>query len=122
MANEISIFVDCSLRNGSVENDFQPSTKSINQTNARFSDRILTIGTSEEDVDFTDLTQEGYVMIHNTDSTNYVTIGPKDGGNMVAFIKLNAGEFCVFRIVPTAVLRCAANTAACEVRFDCFDN
>tara|TARA_R100001594_G_scaffold132022_1_gene172029 strand:+ start:3643 stop:4014 length:372 start_codon:yes stop_codon:yes gene_type:complete len=123
MAEEIDIMIDCTLRNGNVENDFQPATVSVDQTNGKFSDRILVIGTSVETITFGDLTSVGYVMLHNTDSTNYVTIGPQESdGSMEPMIKINAGEIACLRLDPSATIKAQANTADVKLRVDAYDN
>jgi hypothetical protein len=121
MAEEIEILVDVTLRNGTVENDFQPASVSVDQTNARFSDRIVDVGTTAETISFGDLTSAGLVCFQNTDSTNYVTVGP-DSGGLVAMIKINAGEVAVFRVDPSATIKAQADTASVKLRVDAYDN
>ena len=121
MAEEIELLVDVSLRNGNIENDFQPDTVLIDQSTARFVDKVLDIGTSAESITFDDITTEGYVMFQNADSTNYVTIGP-DSGGQVNLIKLNAGEIAVFRLDPAATVKANADTATVKLRVVCYEN
>jgi hypothetical protein len=121
MADEIEVLVDVTLRNGNVENDFNPDTVIVDQSNARFVDKILDIGTSAETISFDDISTEGYVMLQNVDSSNYVTLGP-DSGGQVNLLKLDAGDVAVFRIDPAAVLKATADTATVKLRVVCYEN
>ena len=59
---------------------------------------------------------EGIAAIKNLDATNYVEIGYDAGaGNIYTFARLKPGEFCVFRIEPSAPIKLRANTAPCDV-------
>ena len=77
------------------------------------------IGTSEEDVDVSALTTEGWLWMRNLDDTNYVDWGPSSGGTspvMVAIGRMEAGESALFRLKPEVTLRMKANVAACVVQ------
>jgi len=83
---------------------------------------VLTIGTSEEDVTFTDITTPRVVTMYNLDGTNYVTWGPKSGGAMVLCGKLyplssDKGIAAQFELGASVTIRMVANTAACQVAF-----
>ena len=76
------------------------------------------IGTSNEALSFntTDITGDVHLVIRNNDGTNYVEIF-KDSGNSHLLSKLNAGESCSLRRVPSASLYARANTAAVSIQF-----
>jgi hypothetical protein len=76
------------------------------------------IGTSNEALSFntTDITGDVHLVVKNNDSTNYVEIF-KDSGNTHLLSKLNAGESCSLRRVPSASLYARANTAAVSIQF-----
>lgn len=76
-------------------------------------DIFLLIGTTEETVSFVDVTNNGWVMLHNLDATNYVEIGFSTG---VYGIRVKAGERSLFRLNAAATLYAKANTAACRLR------
>lgn len=78
----------------------------------------LSIGTSEEDVDLSALTTEGWLWMKNLDTTNHVQWGASTGGtfpSMVTIGRLEAGEPALFRMEPGATLRMKANSSACLV-------
>lgn len=83
---------------------------------------VLTIGTSEEDITFTDITTPRVVTMYNLDGTNYVSWGPKSGGAMVLCGTLypqssSIGVAAQFELGASVTIRMAANTAACQVAF-----
>lgn len=56
-----------------------------------------------------------YVAIQNLDATNFVTIGPKSGGVMVAFTKIKPGRFALVPLAAAVVLRGIADTAPVRI-------
>lgn len=95
------------------------STFKADQTGTGVHVATLSIGTSEEDVDFStifpDLTTEGICVIENLDSTNFVQWGAKDT-TMKTIGRIKASDFpAIFRYEPAVVLRMKADTAACVV-------
>ena len=83
----------------------------------------VSIGTSEEDVDLSELTTEGWIYLENLDDANFIQWGAKDGsGNMQEIGRLEAGESAQFRMEPGATLRMKADTAACQVLILCFED
>lgn len=117
MANTITLSTTANVTLGSYKDTFNPGTLTITPAAAGAHCPIVTVGTSEEDLDVGDVgaSTQGYVILQNLDSTNYVTYGPKSGGSMVAVGRLKAGEYAILRLEPSVVLRWAANTAACKV-------
>jgi len=75
---------------------------------------IQNIATSEEQLDFGDVTTPGMVYFRNLDSTNFVEIRP--GIGVADLVRLNAGEDCRFRFAATATAPYAiADTAAVDL-------
>ena len=61
------------------------------------------------------MTNEGWCIIRNLDSTNYVTVGP-DSTGQVNFLRILAGEQAgPMQLNPGVVIKATANTAACDV-------
>lgn len=117
MANEIKIQIAMSRQHATVTKDSHTrpvSLYSLTQTGTGCDDRKHTIGTTEESITFTDIGTNGFVMLENLDTTNYVQWGFATGvygGRMKATEP--AGPF---RLEPGATLYLKANTAACKVR------
>jgi hypothetical protein len=112
MADEIKIRFSATVENGNHKDSIQPGTISIDQSNPGRAGHVQSVGTSEEVVDFGDVTTEGVLFLRNADSTNYVDFGPESAGSMVALGRLEAGEIAFLRMKPAVVLRAQANTAA----------
>lgn len=121
MADEITVVASIAVENG----NFKLPTiggDQVSVTQAAIGGGVpgtISIGTSEEDVDLSDLTTEGWLYMKNLDGTNYVEWGASTGGtspSMVQIGRLEAGEPAAFRMSPGAVLRMKADTAACMVQ------
>lgn len=130
MANEITISTQLVVNNVNLQ--YQASqTMRANQSVANGpSPGALKVTTGGVTVSLAQLTLGGIVQIINLDPTNYVSWGLLDGGNFRPIGELLPGEFATFRLsrsVLTAnaaadVIRLVANTATCNVQFNCFDS
>jgi hypothetical protein len=121
MANEITSTIGLTLVNGNLRVSFPQVARQYTQTTSGLSDQVLSIGTSEENVSFGDVSTPGILVLHNLDSTNYVEYGQSDGGTMKKLGKLAAGDVHTFRLAGSVTLRMQANTAACKVRVMCLE-
>ena len=120
MANEISVTGRLKVANGNLSFDKNIGTKTFDQAAAGGpTPGYLTIGTSEESEAFSELTTEGWLLMENLDTTNYVEWGFATG---VYGGRLEAGEFALFRMNPTGTLYLKANTAACKVLINCLED
>lgn len=117
MADEISINVNLAVTNGTLKDSFSRAY-TADQTNAGGpSPGYVVIGTSEEEVTFTELTSAGWIIMQNTDPTNYVEWGFSTG---VYGGRMRAGETAgPFRMNGTSIFA-RANTAACGVLFKAY--
>ena len=117
MANEITISVAMKRQHATNTIDkhvFETLTYLRDQSGVGCDDRKHTIGTTEESITFTDIGTNGFVMLHNLDTINYVEWGFATGvygGRLLA--RDSAGPF---RLNSGATLFLRANTAACRVR------
>lgn len=112
MANEINIQASLILDNGSntfskIESDRFDQTSYGGPTPG-----FLTIGTSEESESFSELTNVGWCLMKNLDSTNFIEWGFSTG---VYGGRLEAGEVALFRFKPATTLYLKADTAACQM-------
>lgn len=122
MANEISINVTMSCRNGSLIHQVAPGTVQVNQTTKKVLDNTQTIGTTAENIYTGDLTAPGYMHVTNLSATNYIEIGRDNGGTFVATGKVQPGKTGgPIEFPDSATLQARANTAACDVRFIIYD-
>jgi len=123
MANEITITLAMERRHATNLSDthtFPNLRKQYTQTGVGQDDRKHSIGTTEESITLTDVTTNGFVLLHNLDTTNYVQWGFATG---VYGGRMKAGETAgPFRLEPGATLYLKANTAACRVRVIAYED
>jgi hypothetical protein len=121
MANEIQVSLSLTVsKNGASAT----ASESITQTMSgdQFLNSVQIIGTSNEVLNFGDVTAGGWVVCKNLDATNYVEIF-LDSGNAQLVAKLlpgasGAGEACKFK--PGAAVYARANTAPVNLQvFTC---
>jgi hypothetical protein len=116
MAGAISILQSLALVNGVHRESFTTGNLSVVQTGQGAHGTVASVGTSEEDIAFGDVSTRGFAILQNLDDTNYVTWGPVSGGSMVAAGRLKPGETAILRLDPAASYKWQANTAACLVK------
>ena len=116
MANELTVQVYAALANGKLSELFNPGTLTFDQSTLLAHAPVVVVGTSEEDLSLGDITTNGWVFMRNLDGTNYVTYGPKSGGVMVPWGRIEAGEVAAFRLEPGVIWRWVANTSSVKVK------
>lgn len=118
MALEIGASISFSLANGSLVGSFAPGSFTDDQATPGWMqfNRAVTQA-AELDISFPDIVTNGWVVIKNLDSTNYVKYGPKSAGVMVEFGRIKAGKSAMFFLAPGVTLRMVANTADCRCEF-----
>lgn len=129
MSNEITINTQITVNHGYLQWQNSSTMRANQSVTGGPSPGSLSVTTSGVTVSLAQLTLGGIVQIVNLDPTNYVTWGLLDGGIFRPMGELLPGEFAVFRLsrsVLTAntaadVIRLVANTATCNVLFNCFD-
>ena len=110
MANELRLQVDLRYnKNGRIIEEKESIWVDVAGDNVIRN--IQEVGTSEEALQSIDGGTQGYLLIKNLDSTNYVEVGLT--GEYTA--KLKAGEIALFRCAGTVFAK--ANTAACDVDY-----
>lgn len=122
MAQTLSLTVSATAEFGNFKDSFTPGAVTIALANQGAASGIVDVGTSEEDLSIGDVgaSTQGYLILRNLDSSNYVTYGPKSGGAMVVFGRIKPGEIAVLRLEPSVVVRWQANTAAVKVQVKLF--
>jgi len=117
MANELSVNVQANLAIGNLKENFAPGNKRIDVDAIGSYGSVVTVGqAAEEDYTTGDIATLGWLFLENLDDDNYVTYGPKSGGVMVPFGRLEAGEVAAFRLEPGITLRWQADTADVQVK------
>ncbi len=75
---------------------------------------VQAIGTAAEAISFVDVSNAGFVLFKNLDTTNYVEIGLDSAVTAQVFLKLLAGEFSLIK-AKTLTMYAKANTGACNL-------
>ena len=117
IANEITVSVSLSiLKSGSGLDIKRSASGQFDLTGTEYIHNIASIGTSEEALAMGDVAAPGWCYMKNLDPTNYIEIRAATG--VADSLRLNAGEFCVFRFAADATAPyAAANTAACRLEY-----
>lgn len=116
MANEIRVQASVRVENGSYKDDFRPGQILIDQSNPGRGGHVQSIGSgAEEDIDTGDVSTLGWMVLRNIDTTNYVIYGPKSGGVMIDFGRIEAGEIAVLRLEPGITITAQADTATVKL-------
>lgn len=123
MANEIQSGCTLRVTNGFLKANLTPGTVNISQAVAKGpTPGCVVVGTSEEVISFAELTTLGLIQIVNLDPTHFVQFGPEVSGAMAPAARLMPGEPNQFRLEPGVTYRAKADTAACAVVFNAFNN
>lgn len=73
------------------------------------------IDISEEALDISDISTVEFIIIKNTDSTNYIEIDSNYSSSFSADIQIDAGKTAMFK--PSGIVQVKADTAACIVEY-----
>jgi hypothetical protein len=123
MADEIQFSYSGYCRNGYFRDEIPAQTEKVTQTTlGGGGPGIATIGTSEEDITFTDVATNGKLFMQNLDTVNFVKYGPKSAGAMVEMGRMKPGEIVWTRMAPGVTLRMIADTSACKVMIKLYND
>ncbi len=119
MANEITVNAFIQVANGNLRDKFEVGNKSVDQAAVGGpTPGYVTIGTTEEEVAFGELSTKGYCAMQNLSATNFVEWGFSTG---VYGGRLKPGEVAILRLNATSLFL-RANTAACKMVIKGYEN
>ena len=120
MADEITMSASLQIAATNFAESFSPGKLSVDLSDTSGSGGTQTIGTAVEAITKGDTSDGGVFFFRNTDSTNYVEIGPTSndtaGGTFYPTIKLLAGEYAIGRLASADIFA-KANTASVDLQF-----
>lgn len=117
MPNEIKITPIFNYTSGLLKLSFSPGQKTYSQTTQQAHGQIVSVGSgAEEDMPAGDVATNGWLLIYNLDTVNFVKYGPKTAGVMAEFGRLRTGEFAILRLAAGVTNRWIADTAAVKVQ------
>lgn len=123
MASEFTTLVNFQCTNGNFTNQFQVSS-SYNQTAQGANSGILTVLTGGSVLPVGSVTSNGFLTLRNLDVTNALQLQTTTGtgGAYTVFGRLNAGEWAVLRVDPTATLKATALAGSPNLAFCLYQN
>ena len=112
MASELTLSASMRFAKGAIDVQFARLNQLFTVSGTDFNWKSQEIGTSEEAIALGDCAAGGYILIYNSDATNYVKIRAATGGTDM--VRLKAGEFAMFRfdVTGAAAPFAIADTAA----------
>jgi len=120
MANEITASITLSVINGNASFSRKVSGQKFDQAASGGAGTQQEIGfAAHEAIDIGDVGTEGWCYFRNLDDTNFVEIGVDVAAAFKPMIRLEPGEFTVFRASPVAgaTLYAQADTAAVQLEY-----
>ena len=117
MANEKTVSITLSVKNGDLDRTSKVNNLKLDQTNARAASDTQTVGTTEELLAVGDLTTPAECYLRNLDATNFVTVGVKPASTYYPVFRLKANsKMPLCGLIESGVsLYVKADTAACDI-------
>lgn len=117
MANELTITHQISLNNGTLRIPQLGQTIQVDQTTAAAGPpAFVDLSTSEEDIDFGDVTPR-FAYIKNLDAAIAVQYGPKNASNVMQLLgQLDAGQDTIVPLASGVTLRMVAASGTPSVQ------
>lgn len=123
MANEITVSGSLTVLKGNLTAQHGVSgVVTLNAASPAKAAGIAAIGTTEEQVSIGDVTTAGWSVFKNLDATNYIELGVVVSATFYPLLKLKAGESAGPLRMGTNTFYARANTAACKLQYDVYDD
>lgn len=113
MAQEIVMSFSLSFTKGSATVSRNSGSTYVTVSGSTYNAQVASIATSDTPLDLGGVTTNGFILLHNLDATNYITLG-EDGSSYP--IKLLAGEWGLVRWNGAAI-HAKAHTGACLLEY-----
>lgn len=96
MANEISVSMSLSVKNGLHDDSFSVGSTRFDQTSQGVSSGIVQVGTAVQTISLGEVVTAGFAAFRNlstaTSGTAYIAVGMYDGTNLHEFAALRRGQ------------------------------
>lgn len=124
MANEITLRWSLDVTKGNLSRRLSPVSQSITLSAASpaVAGGVISVGTTHEAIPLGDLAGNGIAWVRNLETTNYLEIGVVVSSTFYPLLKLKAGESFPLRIASGVAPYAKANTAACRLDFEIYDD
>lgn len=124
MANEISVNLALSVRNGLHEESFTLGSGRFDQTEQGSAGGVIEVGTAAQTITLGDVTTAGWSAFRNlstaTSGTAYIALGAYDGTNVEEFMALGRGDGAVLPLSGSVVIGAKAYGNAVPLRYIVF--
>jgi hypothetical protein len=114
MANELTLSASVRFSKGGISVSEGKSGVQLDVAGDDFVTKTQNVGTSEEALNLGDITTPGYVLMRNTDPTNFVSV--RSGTGAANLIKIPAGGIALFMCEAAAPF-VIANGAAVKIEY-----
>lgn len=114
MANELTLSASLKFVKGVKNASFGKSGIQLDVAGKNYALKTQTIGTSEEAIALGDVATPGYILVYNSDSTNFVSI--RSGTGAANLVKIPAGGVALFDCEASAPYA-IADTAAVDIEY-----
>lgn len=116
MANELTLSASIKFTKGTGD-ALMNVTKSYSDladvSGTEYYENVQAVGTSAEALLVADIGTQGFVLLRNLDTTNFVNVSTDAAAHANPCVKMKAGEFALFRANGALYLK--ADTGACRV-------
>jgi hypothetical protein len=124
MANEISVSVSLSVRNGLYDQSFSVGSGRYDQSVAGADAGIVNIGTAVQTISLGEVTTAGWSAFRNlstaTAGTAYIALGAYDGTNLHEFASLRRGQPAVLPLLSNVTVAAKAYGSATKLQYIVF--
>ena len=109
MANELTVNASVSYEKANHTLTFSPASEQVDVSGDLYTAGVQNVPSSGEGealaLNDMSATDQGWAWFQNigTDSSTYVSIGPRSGGSFVECFQLKGGEFAIMRIGDNAL-------------------
>lgn len=114
MANELTITTTMNYSNAGVIESMTKQNLQVTVTTNRSTRIVMQAEVAGTNLDLGGVSNLGYILIRNMDSTNFVTI---TNASDTAQLKLKAGEWSLFRLNTGITPKVIADTGACLIEY-----
>ena len=121
MANEITVSMSLSVKNGLHDESFSVGSTRFDQTTQAAEGSVIEVGTAVETIALGDITTAGFAAFRNlstaTAGTAYVALGKYDGTNLHEFVALRRGQPALLPLSGGVTVGAKAYGTATKVKY-----
>lgn len=121
MANEVTVSLSLTVKNGLHDETFSVGSTRFDQTTQGAESAVVEIGTAVETISLGDITTAGFAAFRNlstaTAGTAYVALGKYDGTTLHEFVALRRGQPGLVPLIGGVTIGARAYGSATKVKY-----